>query len=397
MEKTTGELMLTEMDTYLSANASAEMETESAMPFETLDEYNTDPLEFADVTAKLFQKVSAVFDLAVKYNRHSSEYLKSCAQLEKGIKYLGSSCLQKYALEKKNHTFSELGQLNTANLYTMASIQFNKIDRALSEYMEQKQTVDDGLLDMEYRYYHLMERIRATEVKIFNYDIKRCYEQEDYSPVVHGLAFSEKSWTKNIHKKDEPMAFQRARAFSSKSEIGNRKSDIRDQKSEIRDQKSEVENSVSISDRSVRDSADGKERIENETTSAVQTSENEGMQREQFSKRETRSSIKKQVIGESCNQNVTGESSLNEAFVSDKKQKSPISTEKTKDREVSQQVPNFIKILRRVVMRSRQNNLDYLGFTEEEMMQLNADPGFARFQPELAAEIRKAYEVHDSG
>ena len=390
MEKTTGELMLTEMNTYLSANASAEAEPENALPFETLDEYNTDPLKFADVTAKLFQKVTAVFDLAVKYNRHSSEYLKSCAQLEKGIKYLGSSCLQKYALEKKNHTFSELGQLNTANLYTMASIQFNKIDRALSEYMEQKQTVDDGLLDMEYRYYHLMERIRATEVKIFNYDIKRCYEQEDYSPVVHGLAFSEKSWTKNIHKKDEPMAFQRARAFSSKSEIGNRKS-------EIRDQKSEVEDSASILNLNTQDSVDEKDRIENETTSAVQTSENEGVQREQFSKRETRSSIKEQVIGESCNQTVTGESSLNEAFVSDKKQKSPISTEQTKDREVSQQVPNFIKILRRVVMRSRQSNLDYLGFTEDEMMQLNADSGFARFQPELAAEIRKALEGHDSG
>ena len=390
MEKTTGELMLTEMDTYLSANASAELETESAMPFETLDEYNTDPLKFADVTAKLFQKVTAVFDLAVKYNRHSSEYLKSCAQLEKGIKYLGSSCLQKYALEKKNYTFSELGQLNTANLYTMASIQFNKIDRALSEYMEQKQTVDDALLDMEYRYYHLMERIRATEVKIFNYDIKRCYEQEDYSPVVHGLAFSEKSWTKNIHKTDEPMAFQRARAFSSKSEIGN-------QKSEIRDRKSEVEDSASILDLNTQDSVDEKDRIENETTSAVQTSENEGMQREQFSKRETRSSIKEQVIGESCNQTVTSESSLNEAFVSDKKQKSPISTEQTKEREVSQQVPNFIKILRRVVMRSRQSNLDYLGFTEDEMMQLNADSGFARFQPELAAEIRKALEGHDSG
>ena len=390
MEKTTGEMMLTEMNTFLSANASAETESESALPFETLDEYSTDPLQFVDVTAKLFQKVSAVFDLAVKYNRHSSEYLKSCAQLEKGIKYLGSSCLQKYALEKKNHTFSELGQLNTANLYTMASIQFNKIDRALSEYMEQKQTVDDALLDMEYRYYHLMERIRATEVKIFNYDIKRCYEQEDYSPVVHGLAFSEKSWTKNIHKTDEPMAFQRAKAFSAKSEIRNRKS-------EIRNQKSEVEDSASILDLNTQDSVDEKDRIENETTSAVQTSENEGMQREQFSKKESRNRDKKQWIGESCNQTVTSDSSVNETYVSDLNQRSPIGTEQTKDREVSQQVPNFIKILRRVVMRSRQSNLNYLGFTEEEMRQLNDDPGFARFQPELAAEIRKAYEGHDSG
>ena len=59
--------------------------------------------------------------------------------------------------------------------------------------------------------------------------------------------------------------------------------------------------------------------------------------------------------------------------------------------------PEFIKILERVSLRSRLHNLDYLGFTETEMRQLAADPGFTQFQPEMAAEMRIALEEHDSG
>ena len=216
MAQTNGELLITETDEYLRKNENEPVsaDADTALPFEVIDEYLDDPAGFNDVCAKLFTKVQSVFDLAVKYNRHSSDYLKSLAQLEKGIKYLGGSCLQKYALEQKKHSFPELAQLNTANLYTMTAVHFNKIDKALTEYMDQHQTVDDALLDMEYRYYHLMERLRATEVKIHNYNYRLYSEHEDYDPVIHGLAFSEKSWTKSTHEHDEPMAFQRARAFT---------------------------------------------------------------------------------------------------------------------------------------------------------------------------------------
>ena len=61
------------------------------------------------------------------------------------------------------------------------------------------------------------------------------------------------------------------------------------------------------------------------------------------------------------------------------------------------EIPEFIRILERVTRRSRLHNLDYLGFTEAEMRQLAADPGFAEFQPEMAADIRRALEEHDSG
>ena len=372
MEKTTGELVLTEMDTYLSANMSAETESENALPFETLDEYSTDPLQFADVTAKLFLKVSAVFDLAVKYNRHSSEYLKSCTQLEKGIKYLGSSCLQKYALEQKKHTFPELAKLNTTNLYIMASIHFQKIDRALTEYMEQKKAVDDALLDMEYRYYHLMERLRATEVKIRSYDHKLFYGQEDYKPVAHGLAFSEKSWTKDLHKNDEPLAFQQARAFSVNSEIRNQKSEIGSENEEGR--------------------------LKNEENSSEQVSEKEEMHREQFSRTDSHRHVADELKKDSDNSSISvpeqAEPDLqSQEIVKQVKNETPEKDTETTEKEV----PLCVRILQQAAFRSRLRNLDYLAFTEKEMRLLTADPLFYEIEPKMAAEMRQALEEHDSG
>ena len=107
-----------ELKTYLADENIASEDT--ALPFETIDDYSTDPVSFNEMSLLLLKKVEDVFDYASKYNRHSPQYLKSCVQLEKGIKYLGSCCLQKYALEQHKHSFPNLGQLNAANLYTMA-------------------------------------------------------------------------------------------------------------------------------------------------------------------------------------------------------------------------------------------------------------------------------------
>ncbi|MBQ6342040.1 MAG: hypothetical protein IJI41_02825 [Anaerolineaceae bacterium] len=395
MAETNGEQLMNEMETFLNEAEPAQKEAETALPFETITDYLGDPNGFGDVTAKLLKKVTAIFDLAAKYNRHSSDYLKSCAQLEKGIKYLGGVCLQKYAMEQNKFSFPELGQLNTTNLYTMASIHFNKIDRALTEYMEQKQAVDDALLDMEYRFYHLMERIRATEVKIHNYDNKRYCDQEDYKPVVHGLAFSEKSWSKSQHEHDEPMAFQRARAFSVKSEIRNQKSGAR------------------VQGPAAGGNEEGRET--NEEVSSELLTENEGMQREQFSKKDSKARIQDSLNEdgrvkneEICFDPVTAnEDSNQQTAVScqeavDISQQAAISEQQilqTSDAShpSSEEIPEFIRILERVTLRSRLHNLDYLGFTEEEMRQLTADPAFARFQPQMAAEMQRALEEFDSG
>ena len=362
MSQLNGEELLTDLDTYISESTSADAEAETALPFETLDEYNTDPLGFGDVTARLLEKVNTVFGLAVKYNRHSPDYLKSCAQLEKGIKYLGSSCLQKYALEQKKHFFPELGQLNTTNLYTMASIQFQKIDRALSEYIEEKHAVDDALLDMEFRYYHLMERIRSTEVKIRNYNEKRWHDREDYTPVIHGLAFSDKSWTKSLHEHDEAPAFQLARAFSENFAYNNVTAALTGQR----------EKGLSlygtVAEKTVLDDGAGcAEQLADQAfdsnvpdTPALTGQSHEGT-----------------VLDDGANNSEEEEDDL--AMITE---------------------PNFSPssiIMSQVIARSAEAGDGMLSFTEDEIRILLSDPEFCEYRPQLAAQMREALAAFDSG
>ena len=381
MAQINSEQLLSEMNSYLNEAASAEAETESALPSETLDDYIGDPNGFGDVTAKLWKKVSAVFDLAAKYNRHSSDYLKSCAQLERGIKFLGSSCLQKYALEQRDFVFPELKQLNTANLYTMASIHFNKIDRALSEYMEQNQAVDDALLDMEYRFYHLMERIRATEVKIYNYNFKRFYGVEDCTPVVHGLAFSERSRTKDVHKSDEPLAFQRARAFSAPAAEAHgdgfcdAASPARKNCQPVREMKNDEEwpvvaDQCSEAQRDVSAAAASPARKNCQPVREMKNDEECPVIGDQLSEAQRDVSA---AVAEPTQQGRTGDASNND----------PVSACSDAN------LPPFVEILQRVMERSKNSDDGSLTFTFEEMEYLAKDPLFAHFEPAMAADIRK--------
>ena len=217
MAEMNGEKLLNEIDGILADDAQTSASEESALPFEMFDDYSADPVCFSEQSKLVLDKVDAVFNLAVKYNRRSSQYLKACAKLEQGIKFLASGCLTKIALELKRHEFPELGQLTTDKLYRMASYHFRKIDRALSEYIHEKQgEVDDDLLDMEFRYYNLLNRLRATEVRIYNYDSQYRYaDRRNYDPIMNGLAFTKDSWTKSINEYQEAASFQKARAFSA--------------------------------------------------------------------------------------------------------------------------------------------------------------------------------------
>ena len=405
MTQTNDELLIAETDEFLREAEASQADAENALPFETLDEYLGDPTGFADVTAKLFNKVKAVFDLAGKYNRHSSEYLKSLSQLEKGIKYLGVSCLQKFALEKENHVFPELAQLNTTNLYTMAVLHFNKIDKALSEYMAEKGAMNDGLLDMEYRYYNLMERIRSTEVKINNYNYKSFSRPEDYNRVIRGLAFSDESWSKSQHKHDEPMPFRNAPAFSMSKEYevrsktlpneeGRRKNeeDGTNQKSEIRNQKSDENEEVVPAD--VQESENGNEASVSDDQLSIS-------HREQFSKKGST----RRVAEEIAENEEDGENQKSEIRnqKSDENEDRRMKNEEmaAENEEVilpaEEEVPQCVRILQNAVIRSRLHNLDYLGFTEGETRLLTADPLFAQLQPQMAADMKQALLEHDSG
>ena len=115
MAQTNGEELLKELDPVLTdcteQNASAD--ADSSLPFETLEEYGTDAVLFSEMSLKMLNRVDDIFYLAVKYNRHSSQYLKTAVQLDKRIRYLAGSCLTKIALEKNEQSFPELSQLTT--------------------------------------------------------------------------------------------------------------------------------------------------------------------------------------------------------------------------------------------------------------------------------------------
>ena len=102
MEQAEDKKMIAEMNDFLADKAKAKSaddpKAEENLPFESIDSYSTDPVGFGEMSLRMLNKVEFVFDLAAKENRFSSKYLKRCTQLEKGIKYLGSLCVTKYAL-----------------------------------------------------------------------------------------------------------------------------------------------------------------------------------------------------------------------------------------------------------------------------------------------------------
>ena len=204
------------MDTVLNAvSATAD---DAALPFESIDDFSTDPVSFGEMAERMLEKVEYVFDLSTIYNRQSEEYLKICAILEKGIKYLASSCITKSALEYEKLDIPMPGQLSLEKLYGMASFNYRKLDTALTEQLQCiGQNFSPELLDMDFSYYHLLLRLRATEQKKYDYFMGVKYEGTGNRLIHTGRAFNSRF---TGGPKSEPPVFRRAPAFPvNKGEI----------------------------------------------------------------------------------------------------------------------------------------------------------------------------------
>ena len=374
MTQVNGEKLMNAMNGFLNDAAKESSDAEIALPFEAFEDYSTDPVSFNDQSKLMLEKVDAVFDLAVKYNRRSSQYLKACGQLEQGIKYLASGCVTKIALEAKKHELPDLSQLSTDKLFRMTSYHYRKIDRALSDYIREKNgEVDDALLDMEFRFYNLLNRLRSTEVKIHDYNKKRYCGEEDYSPVIGGLAFTEKSWNRSFNEDHiEPASFQRARAFSAKSEIGNQKSEIGSENEEGRMKKEEE---------AVDDTSHFSLLTPNSSEAA------------NFS-----------LLTPNCSE--AADSSLLIPNCSEAANSSLLTPNcgeaagcgETELKHITEYSP-YIDILKKAVMRVPQDSehpdqIAY-SFTTEEMILLSKDEEFAEVFPDMAAEIREEVKRWD--
>ena len=187
---------------------------DEGLPYESIGDFSTEPVEFAEMAERMLKKVENLFDLTAVCSRHSEKYLQACALLERGVKYLGSACVTKSAMERQKHVFPELSQLTTMKLYRMVSFNYRKLDTALTENLQKGNDLYPELLDMEFRYFNLLRRLRATETRIYNYNTGHDFGSDNYAPYIEGTAFSAKSWTKRYTQdREEAAAFRSAPAF----------------------------------------------------------------------------------------------------------------------------------------------------------------------------------------
>ena len=221
MDQTQSEKMLSEMNLFLqtgSSSSALNSADDDDLPFEPLDLYSTDPVEFDEMSLRMLSKVEDIFDLTRLYNRHSAKYLKACALLDKGIRHLAVCCLTKIALEVNKKQTPGLGQLSTEKLYGMASLNFRKLDDALSEKFRNSYELYPELTNMHMRFFNLLLRLRSTDTKIHLFLMRKYYDShEDPAPSHNGLAFSKKSWNRSFSaEKPEPPSFRKAPAFPLK-------------------------------------------------------------------------------------------------------------------------------------------------------------------------------------
>ena len=379
MSSTNGGKLISEMNTFLNdSEVSTDNTSENELPFESLDDFSTDPVGFNELSLRMLNKVEDIFDLAVKYNRHSSRYLQYCAHLEKGIKYLGSACLTKIALQKKNYSFPELGQLSTEKLYRMASFHFRKLDAALTEYKQKHHEMDDALLDMQFRYFNLLQRLRATETRIHKYQTQfYTTDSPDYSPVIHGLAFSDESWVRRIHKQyDEPASFRHSSSYPLLAVNEIKSGEILSivpvpQTAEAA--VCEVWDVDQAFDGGAQELTTVTEQFSEETAPAVGT--------------------KAPTALEPTTLNTQTQEVTAEVPASDDENSVEDDISLIKEAEL----PPSLIIMSQVMLRSEEAGDGSLTFTEDETRILLADPYFCQFQPQLAAQLREAQSEYNSG
>ena len=207
---TNGEKILKEMNEFHVPEQNA---GDGDLPFESLEDYSLDPIGFEEAAAMVNEQVEHFFDLSVKYNHQSADYLEICGFLERGIKYLGSVCMTKTYLNYKKQVFPKLEDLSTHRLYAMVSFNLRKLNRTVSERMAASDQIPAKWLDMQFRFINLTERLKSTESKIYHClvwgegdDIDKAEERE--------RMFTEKAF--NIHyvkKYVKKPVFRQAPAF----------------------------------------------------------------------------------------------------------------------------------------------------------------------------------------
>ena len=379
MEKQNSSKALEEMNEFLSTAADAASGENSAdddgLPFEPLEAFNTDPIDFGEMSERMLRKVEDVFDLTRMYNRQSAKYLKACAILEKGIKYLAVCCLTRIALKLHDHPYPNLEQLTTQKLYGMVSGNFRKLDDALTEKQQQAYDLYPDLMDMHTRYFNLLLRLRSTEDKIYRFHFQKYYEKENYTPVVEGLAFTEKSWARSYtSKREEPPAFRKAPAFPiAKSAAGS-----------CPPLRSETE-TVPQAEKHITASADDVLSFKCPALPAPAAD----------LKSTKMESAEPAIPAGSTAPDSTAQEQTNRPEITPAEPVRPAEQENHQAADAPfKEPPAFWEIIQNAM--GRVSDKDEILFTPEEMHTLVSDPEFCRFDPGCAQEIRRYLFLYDT-
>ena len=142
-------------------------EDQTYYPPETMEDFSTAPIEFEEAAGTLTEDMNVLFNMTAVYNRRSPQFLNTSGRLLEILKDLAGCCITKAALEKKGIKLSGLELLTTSDIYRMASFNFRKCHAAFSELSGKWESVScQSVLDLERRWFDMLERMRSTEEKI---------------------------------------------------------------------------------------------------------------------------------------------------------------------------------------------------------------------------------------
>lgn len=128
--------------------------------------FSFDPISFEEMASSMLTDVNKLNSFAVIYNRYSESYLDISRRLEKTVSELSSCCITKAVLEKKGIRFTGLDDLRLDRLYRMISFNFRKTHAAIQGTANNNRPFWLHMLDMEFKWYNLAKRLKATAEKI---------------------------------------------------------------------------------------------------------------------------------------------------------------------------------------------------------------------------------------
>ncbi len=107
-----------------------------------------------------------IYHFTMVLNRFSDKFQKVSRALAKGLAKLASCCITKTVLEKKGFRFPKLEDLEIGGLYRMVSFNFRKCHAAIKGTTHNNYLMWSQLIDIEFGWHTLGERLKATEEKI---------------------------------------------------------------------------------------------------------------------------------------------------------------------------------------------------------------------------------------